>query len=101
MSNSIELTVRQFIEENFLYQSGLDSFSDDTSFLGAHLIDSTGILELVHFLEQTFGIRIADEDMLPENLDSVSRIGAYVRRKQGSGEALATAGAAGGAGDAR
>ena len=81
MNADIEPSVRKFVEDNFLYRAGVKSFSDDTSFLATGLIDSTGILELVLFVETTFGIKVADEEMLPENLDSVAQLCAYVRRK--------------------
>ena len=81
MQTSIHSTVRKFIADNFLYREGLDSFADDASFLEANLIDSTGILELVMFLEKTFSIRVADNEIVPENLDSIQRIAAYVQRK--------------------
>jgi acyl carrier protein len=78
---SIDTVVRQFIVENFLYGAAGDSLSSDTSFLAEGLIDSTGILELVAFLETTFEIRMADLEIVPDNLDSIARIVTYVERK--------------------
>jgi acyl carrier protein len=83
----IASAVRKFLVENFLFGAGADSLSDDTSFLSAGLIDSTGVLELVFFLENTYGIKVADEEMLPDNLDSVAQVAAYVHRKAASGAA--------------
>jgi len=77
----IESTVRKFVTENFLFREGAEALSDTTSFLETGLIDSTGVLELVFFIEKTFGIKVADEDMVPENLDSVRQVASYVRRK--------------------
>lgn len=74
-------TLRRFIGENFMFQEEIDSLPEDASFLDAGIIDSTGVLELVCFLENTFGLEVADEEMLPENLDSVRAITAYVKRK--------------------
>lgn len=79
---SIEQSVRQFIADNFLYRDPGVSLTDTESLLDKGLIDSTGILELVMFLEKNFAISVADEEVLPENLDSIATIAAYVRRKQ-------------------
>ena len=72
--------VREFVLENFLVgdDTGL---SPDTSFLEKGIIDSTGILELVSFLEESFGIKVADEELVPENLDSLANIEAFLCRK--------------------
>jgi len=73
-------TVRAFIQENFLFGND-DAFKDDTSFLNEGIVDSTGILELVSFLEEEFSITIEDEDLLPENLDSINNVVAYLEKK--------------------
>jgi acyl carrier protein len=72
--------VRNFIVENFLFgdDQGLD---EDTSFLENGIIDSTGILELVLFLDEEFSIEIADEELIPENLDTINRIVAFLNWK--------------------
>lgn len=71
--------VRTFICDNFIVREG--DFTDDDSMLEKQIIDSTGVLELVAFLEERFGISITDEDITPGNLDSVERICAFVHRK--------------------
>lgn len=81
MNQDISLAVRRFIAENFLFREEADAIAHDASLLDAGIIDSTGVLELVCFLETTFGIEVADEDMLPENLDSIRAITGYVSRK--------------------
>jgi acyl carrier protein len=81
MHHDISGAVRQFIGENFMLQEELQSLSDDASFLQNGIIDSTGVLELVCFLETSFGIEVADEEMLPDNLDSIRAVAAYVARK--------------------
>lgn len=81
MQADIETTIRQFIEDNFLFREDRTALSDTESLLDAGLIDSTGVLELVVFLEREFGIAVADADIVPENLDSISRIAGYVVRK--------------------
>jgi acyl carrier protein len=79
--NDISLAVRRFIGENFLFRDDGDAITHDASLLDAGIIDSTGVLELVCFLESTFGIEIQDDEMLPENLDSIRAITGYVTRK--------------------
>lgn len=74
--------IREFVVENFLYGQGGDQLSDDDSFLGRGLIDSTGVLELVTFLETRFGIRVDDRDLVPANLDSLAKLRDFVARKQ-------------------
>jgi len=81
MKHDIGLAVRRFISENFLFRDDGDAIAHDQSLLDAGIIDSTGVLELVCFLESTFGIQVADEEMLPENLDSIRAISNYVTRK--------------------
>jgi acyl carrier protein len=78
--NSIKQKIREFIIENFLFGTD-EGFKDETSFLEGGIIDSTGILELVAFLEEEFSISVDDEEMIPENLDSVSNVAAYLQRK--------------------
>jgi len=75
--------VRAFIVENFLFgRSG--ELSDGQSFLESGIIDSTGILELVTFLEKTYSIQVGEEELIPENLDSISNISRYLRSKTSS-----------------
>lgn len=78
--DEIKGEIRKFIVENFLF--GDDSnLSDDTSFLSEGIIDSTGILELVEFIEDKYGFRVDDEELVPENLDSIKSLEAYIRQK--------------------
>jgi acyl carrier protein len=76
----IKLKVRNFVVENFLFGNA-NGLADDTSFLEAGILDSTGVLEVVAFMEQQFGVRVDDDELTPENLDSISSIGAFVSRK--------------------
>jgi acyl carrier protein len=73
--------VRDFVVNNFLFGEA-GSLQDDTSFMESDILDSTGILELVTFLESSYGIKVQDQEMLPENLDSVNRVASFVMRKQ-------------------
>ena len=84
MAQDIHFAVRRFIGENFLFRDDGDAISDDQSLLDASIMDSTGVLELVSFLEATFCIEVHDDEMLPENLDSVRAIASYVARKLAS-----------------
>jgi acyl carrier protein len=73
--------VKQFITDNFVLRDGPDSLQDDDSFVEKGVIDSTGVLELVGFIEETFSITVEDEELIPENLDSVQKVTAYIERK--------------------
>lgn len=73
--------IRQFIDENFLFGEEEAPLAGDDSFLDAGIIDSTGVLELVAFLEERFKIRVEDQELIPENLDSIDRLLAFVETK--------------------
>ena len=75
-------SVRVFIAENFLFREDRDAIGDNESLIEANIIDSTGVLELVAFLEQEFGISVDDGEIVPENLDSIAAISGYVARKR-------------------
>jgi acyl carrier protein len=72
--------IKEFIIENFLFGNA-NGLKDDTSFLEEGIIDSTGVLELVTFLEESFEIQVDDEELIPENLDSINNVSAYLERK--------------------
>ena len=72
--------VRTFVIENFLYGDG-EQLTLEASFLGTGIVDSTGVLELVKFLEDTYRISIHDDEMVPENLDSLDYIDKFLSRK--------------------
>jgi len=81
-SNRLQL-VREFIVQDFLF--GRDNgFASGESFLESGMIDSTGILQLVAFIEQTFGIKVEDAELVPENLDSLDNIGRLLGSKLGA-----------------
>jgi acyl carrier protein len=73
--------VRDYVIDRFLFGQGGERLTDDASFLEQNLMDSTGVLEMVMFLEQRFGVKVQDHELIPENLDSVNRIAAFVARK--------------------
>ena len=74
--------LRQFIEDTFLMGTRAEPLADDASFLEHHVLDSTGFLELIAFLEETYAIKVADQEMVPENLDSLDSLVAFVARKR-------------------
>lgn len=79
MDGTTERVIADFIRENFVFDG--TEVDPGASFLDSGLIDSTGILEVVLFVEERFGIAVADEEVIPEHFDSVRRLTAYVRRK--------------------
>ncbi len=84
--------VREFILENYMYGSAPEELDDEASFLESGIIDSTGAMELILFLEEEFGVKVEDAEMLPENLDSVDKVCAYLEGK-GAGDSEASSGA--------
>ena len=91
MAQHSKESIRRFIETSFLFREGRQGLADDESLLGAGLINSTGILELVSYLEAEFGIVVQDEEIVPENLDSVRQIALYVDHKRIGGRVLVAA----------
>ena len=79
---SIETEVRQYVLENFLFGRTEVEVSSDASFLDLGIIDSTGVLELVTFLEDKYQIKIEDEELVPANLDSLNGITRFVEVKR-------------------
>jgi acyl carrier protein len=79
-TDAIERDVRSYIVERFLFGEERPLGAED-SLIASHVIDSTGVLELVSFLEERFAIDVLDREMLPQNLDSLARIAAFVREK--------------------
>jgi acyl carrier protein len=81
---SLRDKVRQFVVENF-YVAEADRLGDDTSLIAEGHVDSTGMLEVIAYLEGEFGIAIADTEMTPANLETIGRIADFVSRKQATG----------------
>ena len=84
-TTAIEQNIREFIVSNFLFGVDDGSLKREDSFLQTGVIDSTGVLELVGYLEQSFKIEVDDHELVPLNLDSIQNVAAYVSRKLGSG----------------
>ncbi|MCT7376270.1 acyl carrier protein [Chelativorans salis] len=84
MTNNIKDSVRAFIVENFLFGDTSFALEGDASLIENDIIDSTGVLELVAFIEEQFGVTMADADIVPANLDSLDRIAAFVSARVGA-----------------
>lgn len=78
MTDTIKDNVRGFVVENFLFGDAAQAPADDESLIENDVIDSTGVLELVAFIEEAFGLTMADGDIVPANLDTLERIAAFV-----------------------
>lgn len=78
----MDTEIRQFLATNFFLGDDPSSLQGSTSLIEAGVIDSTGVLELVGFLEETYDIRIGDDDLVPENLDTIDNIVRFVERKR-------------------
>jgi acyl carrier protein len=74
--------IRAFIVENFLFGDTSQDLGDDVSLIETDIVDSTGILELVAFVEETYAIAVKDADIVPANFDSIGRIAAFIASKQ-------------------
>lgn len=72
--------VRAFLRENFMLDDA--GIADDASFMQSHILDSTGFIELITFVEERFGVQVDDREMVPENFDSLRNIAAYLARKR-------------------
>ena len=73
--------IKHYILENYLFTDDTSALNDGDSFMGQGIIDSTGILEVVFFLEEEFCIKVADEEMVADNLDSINNLVRFVERK--------------------
>ncbi|MBN70855.1 acyl carrier protein [Gimesia chilikensis] len=79
--NPIQSEVRNFVAENFLFGEDPESLQNDDSFLETGIIDSTGVLELVAFIEDQYHVEVDDDELVPENLDSINRLIDFIDSK--------------------
>ena len=79
---SSKQTIRRYVLENFLFTDDEAALQDDDSFLAGGIIDSTGVLEIMLFIEEAFDIKVEDDEMLPEHLDSIKNLVTFIQRKQ-------------------
>ena len=80
----IEVEIREFIAHNLLYSEGGLPHGDDASFLDEGTIDSIGVLELVNFVSERFGLTVSPTEITPENFDSVTRLARFIRSRSAS-----------------
>jgi acyl carrier protein len=73
--------IKKYIAENFLFSSNGFTLDDDESFLEAGVVDSLGVVELVSFVEENFHVQVPDDDIVPDNFDSVDNLAAYISRR--------------------
>ncbi|MEY3759428.1 MAG: hypothetical protein RIR39_919 [Pseudomonadota bacterium] len=79
---NMKKTIRKYILENLLFTEDDSALQDDESFLDGGIIDSTGVMEIILFIEENFGFRVNDDEMLPANLDSVNNLATFIKRKK-------------------
>jgi len=84
-TQQIEPAIRDFIASRLLYSNEGFTYSDDTPLLREGIIDSLGVVELVEFVQANFGVKVEQQDVRPENFDSVARLADFVRRKRAAG----------------
>jgi acyl carrier protein len=82
MTSTLHETIRDYILENFLFTQDRHAIGLDDSLTGRGIADSIGMLSIVLFIEEAFGVRVRDEDVLPENFDSINRIAVFVSARQ-------------------
>lgn len=82
-ANELKKNLRIFVVDTFLFGDA-GGLADDTSFLTQGIVDSTGVLELVAHLEQTYHVTVKDDELVPENLDSINALASFLSRKQQS-----------------
>lgn len=81
MTSDLHERIRHHILDNFLFTQDPSALGFEESLIGRGILDSTGILELVLYVEQQFGVKVRDEEMIPENFDSVGQLAAFVQSK--------------------
>ena len=82
MSEGLHDQIRNYILENYLFTKDSSALGLDDSLLERGIVDSTGMLEVIFFIEEHLGVKINDEEMIPENLDSVNKIAEFVQMKR-------------------
>ena len=80
----VKSEIRHFITENFLYGQDDNTLGDDVSFMESGIIDSTGVLELVAFVQNKYKIRVSDEELIPANFDSLKLLASFIEKKSAS-----------------
>ncbi len=91
MEQQIKQQIVDFITSNFLFGDTEKGVNEKDSLLENGIIDSTGVLELIAFIEETYGIKVADEEVVPDNLDTILDITYFIQRKLSMARAAGTA----------
>lgn len=82
MADALRTQIRDFILQNYLFTDDASALALDDSLLERGIVDSTGMLEVIFFIEEQLGVKVKDEEMIPENLDSVNKIAAFVEARR-------------------
>jgi acyl carrier protein len=82
---TIETQIKEYITKNLLFSSDGFNYPEDASFIEEGIVDSQGVMDLVFFVEESFKVQVKDTEIVPDNFDSVSKVAAYIRRKQANG----------------
>jgi acyl carrier protein len=82
MADALREQIRTFVLQNYLFTDDAAALGLDDSLLGRGIVDSTGMLEIIFFIEEQLGVKVKDEEMVPDNLDGVNRIARYVESKR-------------------
>ncbi|MEW6179844.1 MAG: acyl carrier protein [Chloroflexota bacterium] len=86
MSSNIEQQIKEYIAENILFSSDGYPYPEETSFMENGIVDSMNVMEIVAYVEETFGIRVEDREIIPANFDSVKNLANYLRMKGVNGK---------------
>jgi len=81
---TIDKEIKDYIAKNLLFSDNGFPYPEEASFLEEGIVDSVGVMELVAFVEEKFGLKVDDADVVPDNFDSVSKLTAFIRRKSGA-----------------
>ena len=90
MEEMVRAELLDFVVENYLFGDTARAPRDDDSLVEGGIIDSTGVMELIEFLESQFGIEVSDDDTVPRNLDTIANLTEFVLRKQGGAAVVGT-----------
>lgn len=82
MTDALRSSIRDFLLENYLFTTDTSAIGIDDSLLGRGIVDSTGMLEVIFFIEEKLGVKVKDEEMVPDNLDSINKIAGFVEARR-------------------
>jgi acyl carrier protein len=82
MTDALRSSIRDFLLENYLVNTDTSAIGVDDSLLGRGIVDSTGMLEVIFFIEEKLGVKVKDEEMIPDNLDSINKIASFVEARR-------------------